>query len=104
MIVVEFLVSVRDARPLQTPREDARAVVDVELVAPAAVDVDTAQRPEVALVPLDEPYRVVPLPLPPALGKHFAGLEVERQAEAVGRRRLGVGGGRHAEVPEAAPF
>src|SRR5207244_10533193 len=77
MIVVEFLVSVRDARLVQALREDARAVVDVELVAPAAVYVDAAQRPEVGLVALDEPHRVVPLPLPPAFGKHFARLEVE---------------------------
>ena len=89
---------------VQALREDARAVVDVELVAPAAVDVDAAQRPEVALVALDEPHRVVPLPLPPALGKHFARLEVERQAEAVGRRGIRVVGGRHAQVHDAVPL
>src|SRR3989442_13851535 len=83
VIVVEFFVDVMNPGLVQALREDARAVVDVELVAPAAVDVDAAQRPEVALVPLDEPPRAVPLPLPPALGKYFAGLEVERQAAAV---------------------
>src|SRR6266480_3552874 len=79
MIVVEFLVSVGDARLVQALREDARAVVDVKLVAPAAVDVDAAQRLEVAPVALDEPHRVMTLPLSPALWKHFARLEVERQ-------------------------
>src|SRR5439155_1719174 len=104
MIVVEFLVSVRDARLVQALREDTRAVVDVELVAPAAVDVDAAQRSEVALVAFDEPRRVVPLPLPPALRKHFAGLEVERQAKAVGRCRIRIVGRRHAQVHDAVPL
>ena len=43
MVVVEFLVWCVDAGLRQALRQDARAVVDVVLVAPAAVDVDAAQ-------------------------------------------------------------
>ena len=40
VVVVEFLVTVRDARGREAPRQLPRAEVDVVLVAPAAVDVD----------------------------------------------------------------
>ncbi len=43
MVVVEFLVAVADAGLGEALGEDARALVDVVLVAPAAVDGDAAQ-------------------------------------------------------------
>ena len=42
MIVVEFFVGVGDAGRGQALAEDARAEVDVVLIAPAAIDVDAA--------------------------------------------------------------
>src|SRR6476646_7508772 len=50
MVVVEFLVSMLYARRGEARREQARAVVDVVLVAPPAVDVDAAQGFEVGAV------------------------------------------------------
>jgi hypothetical protein len=47
VVVVEFLVGVADAGCGEPLRQDARAVVDVILVAPAAIDVNAAQRLEV---------------------------------------------------------
>jgi hypothetical protein len=44
--------------------------------------------------------RIVPLPPAPALGEQLARLEVEGHAEAVGGLRVGVVGGRHAQVHE----
>ena len=44
LVVVEFLIAVLDASLGKALRQDARAVVDVVLVAPAAVDVDPPQR------------------------------------------------------------
>ncbi len=40
VVVVEFLVAVPDAGLGEALREDARTVVDVVLVAPAAIDVN----------------------------------------------------------------
>ena len=48
--------------------------VNVVLVAPAAVDVDAAQRPEAARVTADETHRVVLEPPLPARLDEFAGL------------------------------
>src|SRR6267154_2908319 len=67
VVVVEFLVAMPDAGGGEASGEDARAVVDVVLVAPAAVDVDAAKRPEVVPISGDELDRVVLAPLPPAL-------------------------------------
>ena len=53
---------------LQALGEDARAVVDVELIARAAVDVDAAQRLQVLAVLRDEVHGVVGAPALPALG------------------------------------
>src|SRR5207245_11378477 len=50
--VVELLVGVRDAGKRQALGEDAAAELDMVLVARAAIDVDAAQRPEVAPVVL----------------------------------------------------
>jgi hypothetical protein len=43
VVIVEFFVAVADSRFGEALREDARAVVDVVLVAPAAVDMDAAE-------------------------------------------------------------
>jgi len=43
VIVVEFLVAVPDAGIGEALQQDARAVVDVVPVAPAAVDVDARE-------------------------------------------------------------
>ena len=42
VVVVELLVGVADAGRGEALRQDARAVVDMVLVAPAAVDIDAA--------------------------------------------------------------
>src|SRR3990170_4872580 len=54
VVVVEFLVSVADAGLGEPGGQDARAVVNVKLVAPAAVDVDAAQGLEARLVLADQ--------------------------------------------------
>src|SRR5437763_5292224 len=84
--------------------QDARAVLDVVLVAPPAVDVDAGERLQVAAVPCNEIDRVVPAPIAPALLDHLARLEVERDAEAERRPRIRIVGGRHAEVHDAEGF
>src|SRR5262252_8882899 len=94
MVVVELLVAMVDARLVQALGEDARAVVDVVLVAPAAIHVDTTQRLQVRAVLRDQVHRVVVAPALPALGNQFAGLEVEGQAESVGSLRVRIIGGR----------
>ena len=67
MVVLEFLIDVADAGGGEALRQDARAVLDVVLVAPAAVDEDAAQRPQIAPVPRDKVDRVVAQPLAPTL-------------------------------------
>src|SRR5882672_10122960 len=54
VVVVEFLASVPDAGLGEPLRQDARAVMDVILVAPTAIDVDAAQRLQVVAVFRDE--------------------------------------------------
>jgi len=43
MVVVEFFLAAPNAGPGKALGEDARAIVDMVLVAPSAVDVDAAQ-------------------------------------------------------------
>ena len=66
VIVVEFLIRVFDACSREALRQDARAIVDVILVAPAAVDVDAAHRLQVVPVLPDEIDWVVLAPFTPA--------------------------------------
>ena len=84
--------------------QDARAVVQVVLVTPAAVDVDAFQRAQVRGVPRHEMDRVMALPCLPALADQFAGFEVEWQPEAQRHRRIGIVGGCHRDVHEDMPF
>jgi len=69
-------------------RQDARAVLDVILVAPAAIDVDAAQRLEAVAELRDEIDRVVLAPFAPALFDDLARFEVEGNAEA--ERRFSI--------------
>src|SRR6266850_3172911 len=89
VVVVELLVFVADAGAGEARGEDAAAVMDVELVAPAAIDVDAAQGLEVGAVALHEVAGVMPAPVRPAAGR-LAAFEVERHAEAERRARIGV--------------
>src|SRR5260221_11995680 len=82
VVVGEFLVAVPDSGRGEARGQDARSVVDVVLVAPAAVDIDAAKRLEVVPISRDEVDRVVLAPLPPALLYRLPRLEVERNAEA----------------------
>src|SRR5437773_12025662 len=100
MVVVELLVLVPDARGGEARGEDARAVMDMELVAPAAIDVDAAQALQVRPVAIHEVDWIVPAPIRPAPGR-LARLQVERYAKAVGRARIGIVGRRHAEIHDA---
>src|SRR5438067_897076 len=84
--------------------QDARAVLDVVLVAPPAVDVDAGERLQVAAVPCNEIDRVVPAPIAPALLDRLARLEVERNAEAERRLRIRIVSGRRADVHDAEGF
>ena len=52
VVIVELLVAVLDPRRRQPFRQQPRPVVDVELVAPPAVDVDPAQLAQVPAVAL----------------------------------------------------
>ena len=47
MVVVKFLVAMFDPVFVQLSGKDAAAVVDVVLIAPSAIDVDSLQRFEV---------------------------------------------------------
>ena len=88
----------------QAPRQDARAVVDVILVAPAAIDVNAGKRFQVARVALHQVDRIVREPALPALLDALAGLEIARQAKAERRLRVRVVSGRHAQVHDAVDF
>src|SRR5947207_8284881 len=66
VIVVELLVLVLDAVRGEARGEDASAVMDMELVAPAAIDVDAAQGLQVCAVALDEVARIMAPPVRPA--------------------------------------
>jgi hypothetical protein len=82
VVVVEFLVAVADAGLGEALGEDARAIVDVVLVAPAAVDGDAAQCFEIFAGLRDQVYGIVAAPVAPALCDDFAGFGVEGDAEA----------------------
>src|SRR5438034_7940427 len=75
--------------------------MDVVLVAPAAVDVDAAERPEVVAVSRDEVDRVVRAPLPPALLDRLPRFHIERHAKSERRARVRIVGRRHANVHDA---
>src|SRR5690242_7734292 len=59
VVVVELLVGVPDAVLGERLGEKPAAEVDVVLVAPAAVDIDASQRPEIRLVARNKVNRVV---------------------------------------------
>ena len=59
MRVVEFLVYVVDSVAVQRLRELASAVMDMKLIAPAAVDENSLQRFEIPPILLDHVDRVV---------------------------------------------
>ena len=66
MRVVELLVGVLDTLLAKPLGQDARSVLYVVLVAPAAIDENTLQRLEVVPITLDQVNRVVPQPLSPS--------------------------------------
>ena len=70
MVVVEFLVAVRDAGASQRARELPATVMALVLVAPAAIDVDTAHGFQVAAVAGNQIGRIVLLPPGPASLDH----------------------------------
>ena len=76
--------------PASARRSDSmpRAVVDVVLVAPAAIDVDSLERLEVAACLPTRWIGIVLQPFAPARFERLAGLEVERQPEAERRLRV----------------
>jgi len=82
VVVVEFLVGVPDAGCREPLRQDACAVMDVILVAPAAVEVDAAQRLEVVPVFRNEMDRVVLAPRVTAALDHLTRIEIERHPES----------------------
>src|SRR5439155_8990585 len=57
--VVEFLVLVRDIERFQAPREEARAEMQMPLVAAAAVHVEQAQRAQRVGVTIEQANRIV---------------------------------------------
>src|SRR6185503_8993404 len=104
MIVVVLLVGVRNARLRQPRRQDPRAVVNVVLVAPSAIDVDAGERFEVGIVLRDQIDRVLRQPLLPARGDQLAGFQIERQAETERGLRIGIIGSGHAQVHDRVSF
>src|SRR5262249_44166471 len=104
VIVVEFLVRVTDAGLRKSQRQEPRPVMDVVLVAPAAVDIDALERAQRPRIAADEQHWVVGEPALPARFYQLAGLEIERQAEAQRRARIGIVGRRHAQVHDRVPF
>ena len=72
VVVVEFLVGMPDARQCEPLGQDARAVLNVILVAPAAIDVDAGKRLEVVPVFRHQIDRIMRAPLCPALRDDFA--------------------------------
>src|ERR1700687_2812760 len=104
MVVVKLFVGVLDAGRRAPLGEGPRAEMDVILVAPAAVDVNAAQRLEVGLALVDKVDRILLAPSLPTLFDHFAALEIERQAETKRRVSVGVVGRRHAEVHDGVAF
>src|SRR5207237_1232728 len=59
MIVVELLINLFDACLGEAFRQDARAVMQIILIAPAAIDVDEPQRLEIGLVRGNHVDRIV---------------------------------------------
>src|SRR5450755_37472 len=86
-----------DAELGEAPGQDARSVVNVILVSPAAVDVDAAQGSQRLRVALDHMDRVVGEPRFPAWLDTLTGLEVERQAKSVRCLWIGVVARGHAK-------
>ena len=82
VVVVELLVGVPDAGLREAFGQDPRPVMDMVLVAPAAIDVDAAQRFQRRLVLADEIDGIVREPVFPACGNDFSAFEVERQTES----------------------
>ena len=72
--------------------------MDLVLVAPATVDVDPREPPQVPGVTRDEFHGVVAQPVTPALAEQRAGFHVERHPESVRRRLVRIVGRRHAEI------
>src|SRR5438105_11792222 len=78
--------------------------MDVILVAPAAVDVNAAQRLEVGLALVDKVDRILVEPSLPALVNPLTALEIERQAEPQRRAWVGIVSRRHAQVHDRVAF
>src|SRR5487761_2749577 len=104
VVVVEFLVAMADAGCGQARGQHPAAVVNVVLVAPAAVDVDAAQRLEIGAVFLHQIDRVVAAPVVPAPGLGLAGFQIDRNAESERRLQVRVVTGGHADVHNAMAF
>src|SRR5262249_40301655 len=98
MVVVELFVGMLDPRLRQALGQDARSIVNVELVAPAAVDIDALERLEIGTVGSDEMDGVVLEPIAPARPDRLAALHVERNAESQRCALVGIVGRRHADV------
>ena len=101
MRIVEFLVSMPDAGLGQALGQDARPVMQVVLIAPAAVDVDALQALEAGAVLRHQVDRVVREPALPARLDALARFQVVRQPEAVRCARVRIVRGRHAQVHDA---
>ncbi len=84
MRAVELLVGVLDAELAEAPREHARRVLQVVLVAGAAIDEHAAQRRQRrrAFLALDQLQRVVLEPLGPALFDQLTGVRIDGQPDA----------------------
>lgn len=102
--VVELLVDVSDVVSREFPGQASATVVNVELIPPAAVDEDAAQRFEILPVLLDHEDGVVCQPSLPARLDALAGLEIERYFESVRGGGRWVVGGCHGQHHQRHDF